>query len=292
MFTALGRGFNPVADLSLIKAGLRLATGAIGPVLTLGAGLAALVAGGLRGLGALVGERCLGADRGAADAGARHGGGIGPFRRGSPRPRSGMPWADGTCPLSPPGAAFTARIGAGAHRDERAPRSPICAPSRRPPPTIPYAARETLLRGIGPGRSDRFRGKLRPDEPRHTALCRNPPHHADRGRGATWCAGSRDALGAPERADARRSKLAQPPATFANGLWIADQTSYAAALASNRRGLLHIAPRYQTHGGFPNRRGNAGRSRFVLALKFRAKWGSRRCWPRLTSAMPGCPSTG
>jgi energy-converting hydrogenase Eha subunit A len=44
MFTALGRGFNPVADLSLIEAGLRLATGAIGPVLTMGAVLAALVA--------------------------------------------------------------------------------------------------------------------------------------------------------------------------------------------------------------------------------------------------------
>jgi hypothetical protein len=38
----LGRGFNPVADLALIEAGLRLVTGSIGLALTLGAVLAAL----------------------------------------------------------------------------------------------------------------------------------------------------------------------------------------------------------------------------------------------------------
>jgi energy-converting hydrogenase Eha subunit A len=63
MFTALGRGFNPVADLSLIEAGLRLATGAIGPILTVLAAVAALVGRHGSRLGPVVGERGLDAGR-------------------------------------------------------------------------------------------------------------------------------------------------------------------------------------------------------------------------------------
>jgi phosphatidylglycerophosphate synthase len=44
MFMALGRGFNPVADLPLIRSAVHLAAGAIGPVLTGAAVLAALIA--------------------------------------------------------------------------------------------------------------------------------------------------------------------------------------------------------------------------------------------------------
>ena len=78
-------------------------------------------------------------------------------------------------------------------------------------------------------------------EPRHTALM--PKTHratlteAEARLGALGLEMRSGLLSAPTRGG--QSWLSH--ATFANGLWIADQTSYAAALASNRRSLFHIA---------------------------------------------------
>ena len=150
-----------------------------------------------------------------------------------------MPWADGTCrsrrPVRP-----SPRAWGWSASGWRAPRSPICAPSRRPPPNDPYAARETLLRGIDRDVLIVFvesYGRTSLDTPLYAETHRTTLTEAEARLGALGLEMRSGLLSAPTRGG--QSWLSH--ATFANGLWIADQTSYAAALASNRRGLFHIA---------------------------------------------------
>jgi len=110
MFTALSRGFNPVADLVLVEAAMRLVSGAIGGVLTalaaLGAVLAVIVVASViwcaTGVWAAItpsrSARILSVSGAVLCAGlvvAQIGQATGAWR----------------LPVSPPGAAFTARVG-------------------------------------------------------------------------------------------------------------------------------------------------------------------------------------
>jgi hypothetical protein len=111
MFTALGRGFNPVADLALVEAGLRLVTGAIGAGLTILAGVAVLAV--TAALGAAlwwatgVWSRAMPAHRGA-----RAGLALGAvMATGVAAAEIGTAMGRWSLPVEPPGAAFTARVG-------------------------------------------------------------------------------------------------------------------------------------------------------------------------------------
>jgi hypothetical protein len=238
MFTALGRGFNPIADLSLIEAGLRLTVGAIGPLATVAAVIAALVA--VMGAGwALwwasgVWAR-LQLSRPLAVAGA----GASVLFAGVATAEVGQVMGRWTLPLAPPGSAFTARLGLeriGMARETLADLRAFEAAAE----TDPFAERGTLLQAI-----DRDVLVIFVESYGRASL--DTPLYAETHRATLAAAEERlSTLGL-----SMRSGLLQAPtrggqswlshATFANGLWVSNQTSYGAALASERRTLFHIA---------------------------------------------------
>lgn len=238
MFTTLGRGFNPIADLPLLEAGLRLTTGAIGLIPTIAAVLAAL--------GAVIGlvwalwwasgvwarivppSRMMRALAGAAILFA----GIAVAEIGDALGR----W---TLPVSPPGAAFTARVGV--ERVETAFQTLAdLRDFRQAARKDDFAGRTDLL-----GRLDRdvlivfveSYGRASHDIPFYAETHRATLAKAEDRLRALGLSMRSGFLDAPTRGG--QSWLSH--ATFANGLWIADQTSYGAALASGRQSLFHIA---------------------------------------------------
>ncbi|WP_084861299.1 sulfatase-like hydrolase/transferase [Salibaculum halophilum] len=238
MFTALGRGFNPVADLPLIPAGLRLATGAMGPALTLGAVLAALLTSALVAwalwwatsvwariaaprpvAGGLATASILSAGVATAQVGAAMG-----------------HWS---LPVSPPGAAFTARVGVERFGMARKTLADLRA-FKAAAAEDPFAGRADLLAGI-----DRDVLVVFVESYGRTSL--DTPLYADTHRATLEQGQARlEAAGLSMRsgllrAPTRGGQSWLSHATFANGLWIADQTRYGAALASTRQSLFHLA---------------------------------------------------
>jgi hypothetical protein len=238
-FTALARGFNPVADLALVEAGMRLLTGAIGPVM---AGLALTgTCLAVMGLAALLwwatGTWAAAAPRrpvlrGAAAVAALLSAGIATAEVGAAMGR----WE---LPTSPPGAAFTARVGverlqmAGATlADLRAFEAAAAAD--------PYADTTGMLDLIDRDVIVVFvesYGRTSLDTPLYADLHRatlRTGEAALSGRGLSMASGL---LASPTTGG--QSWLAH--ATFANGLWVDGQTRYGAVLASDRRTLYHLA---------------------------------------------------
>jgi hypothetical protein len=239
-FTALARGFNPIADLPLIEAALRLMTGAIGPFLTGAAVLGTLLAAAAvawllwwaTGLWA-------GISRGRAVA--RLAGAAAVVSAGVATAEIGDAMGRWTLPLSPPGAAFTARVGV--ERVEMAAATMAdLRDFRAAAASDDYAEADGLLDAI-----DRDVLLIFVESYGRTSL--DTPFYAGTHRATLSAAEAR--LG--ELGLAMRSGLLRAPtrggqswlshATFANGLWIDNQTSYGAALASGRETLFHIAAR-------------------------------------------------
>jgi hypothetical protein len=238
MFTALGRGFNPVADLSLIEAGLRLLTGSIGAFLTIGAALAALVvAAGVAwalwwasGVWARIAAPRMLA-RGLAAASI--------LFAGVATAEVGHAMGRWSLPMAPPGAAFTARVGVERIGMARATLADLRA-FELAAANDPYAERANLLAGI-----DRDVLIIFVESYGRTSL--DTPLFAETHRATLSAAQERlDGLGLSMRsgllsAPTRGGQSWLSHATFANGLWISNQTSYGAALASERRTLFHLA---------------------------------------------------
>lgn len=239
MFTALARGFNPVADLVLVGAGLRLLTGAIGLVLTILAVIAALIGiavvaaalwwatgawarvpvrrGSARGAAALAAMLC------AAVATAEIGGAMGRW----------------SLPAHPPGAAFTARVGVERWLQARATLTDLRlfeAAAR----SDAYAGAEGLLDRIDRDVIVVFvesYGRTSLDTPFFAGLHRETLAAAEAdlaARGLTMASGF---LRSPTQGG--QSWLAH--ATFSNGLWVDGQTRYGAVLVSGRQTLFHLA---------------------------------------------------
>ncbi|RYH07951.1 sulfatase-like hydrolase/transferase [Tropicimonas sp. IMCC6043] len=238
MFSALGRGFNPVADLSLIEAGLRLATGAIGPVPTAVAVLAAVV------LTVLVTWAAWWASgvwsRVAVPQGLARGAIVASLLfAGVAVAEVGQTMGRWSLPVSPPGTAFTARVGMERIDMARATLAELRA-FEAAAASDPYAFREGLLRGI-----DRDVLIIFVESYGRTSL--DTPLYSETHRATLGAAEARlRALGLSMRsgflaAPTRGGQSWLSHATFANGLWVSNQTSYAAALASGRRTLFHIA---------------------------------------------------
>jgi energy-converting hydrogenase Eha subunit A len=238
MFTALGRGFNPVADLALIEAGLRLATGAIGPVLTGAAVLAALVAAA-SAVWAIWWATGVWAGLAAPARIARGVAVACVLCAGVAVAEIGDTMGRWDLPVDPPGAAFTARVGlerVEMARETVADLRAFEAAAR----DDPFAGRAGLLAGIDTDVIVVFiesYGRTSLDTPLYAETHR-PTLIAAQERLAQLGLSMRSGfLTAPTRGG--QSWLSH--ATFANGLWVADQTSYGAALASGRRTLFHIA---------------------------------------------------
>lgn len=244
MFTALARGFNPVADPALVGAGLRLLSGAIGVLpaafATLGGGLAVVALAAATwwatGVWAALGVRR--AARIVTGAGAVVFAGLAMAQVG----QSTGAWR---LPVSPPGAAFTARVGverAVLIRDTLRELSTFRAATDRDP----HADRSDLF-----DRIDRDVLIVFVESYGRTSL--DTPYYADLHLDTLSRSAARlDALGM-----SMASGLLEAPtmggqswlshATVANGLWVSDQIRYRAVLASGRETLYHLAARSGFH---------------------------------------------
>jgi len=244
MFTALARGFNPVADLALVEAGLRLLSGAIGILPTafaaLGAMLAlvAVAAGIWWATGVWAAIAVPRGAKGVPVAGAA-------FCAGLAVAQVGQSMGAWRLPVSAPGAAFTARIAV-----ERAVLARDTLRELRvfrvASSTDPYAGETGLF-----DRIDRDVLIVFVESYGRTSL--DTPYYADlhldtlrrnaarlEGLGLSMAS---NLLRAPTRGG--QSWLSH--ATFANGLWVSDQVRYGAVLASGRETLYHLAARSGFH---------------------------------------------
>lgn len=237
MFTALSRGFNPVADLPLIAAGVHLLAGAIGifaailvacAAVALVGVIAALVWWALgvwtritmpplaRNLAAMV--ALLFASASVADIGAVKGWGV---------------------PFDPPGSAFTARIGVERAQLIRTTLAEL-AVFRTTAALDPYAGQTGLLDLIDRDVIVVFvesYGRTSIDTPFYNDLHRATLAVGEARLRASGLAMASGYLGSPTSGG--QSWLAH--STFANGLWINAQIRYRAALVSGRHTLFHLA---------------------------------------------------
>ncbi len=243
MFTAFGRGFNPVGDLPLVAAGFNLLSGSVGVV---GAVLAyGTVAGLLLALGWALWW--------AMGVWARL-----PIFAMRPWVRRGAGAVALVCavagvweaaaimnrwkmPFDPPGAAFTARVAAErvrlvlrTYEDLRNFRVAAAAD--------PFRGQDGLLNRIDRDVVVVFiesYGRANVEGPLYAATTRAVLAKAERTLGAEGFAMRSGYLTSSTKGG--QSWLAH--ASFANGLRINDQVRYRALLVSGREGLFHIAQR-------------------------------------------------
>lgn len=241
MFNSLSRGFNPVGDLPLIVAGLRLLTGAVGVVPGILAVMAALIAIGLIAAAAWwatgVWARLSPSSKGLRAAAAS----VAVLSAGVATAEIGNAMGRWQMPVSVPGAAFTARVAVERVRTARATLADLRV-FKLAAASDPYARAqaETLLDLIDRDVVIVFvesYGRTSFDTPLFSDLHR-PTLEAGEARlaslGLSMASGF---LSSPTRGG--QSWLAH--ATFANGLWVSDQTRYSAALVSGRQTLFHLA---------------------------------------------------
>ncbi len=244
MFTALSRSFNPVADMALLDAGLRLLSGAIGvgPATFAVAGAivsVAALAWGIwwaTGVWAAIDASC--AARGLAGAGAVVGAGVAVAQIG----QATGAWR---LPVDPPGAAFTTRVGV-----ERAVMARDTVVElrafREAAATDPHQGRTGLFDRIDRDVLIVFvesYGRTSLETPYYAKTHRETLRRSAARLDARGVATASALLGAPTQGG--QSWLSH--ATFANGLWVSNQISYGAVLASDRETLYDLAARSGFH---------------------------------------------
>lgn len=253
MFTAFGRGFNPVGDLPLVVAGFHLLSGSLGVVLAALAfgviGLAVLALGAALWWAMAVWARV---PLFAAWPWARRGAGAvalisavaGTVEAAAIMNR----WA---LPFDPPGTAFTARVAAERVR--------LVLRTARDLTEFRKVAAEDPFRGQD-GLLDRIDrdvivvfiesyGRASVEGPLYAPTTRPILAEAERTLAAQGFVMRSGYLASSTRGG--QSWLAH--GTFANGLRTHDQVRYQALLASGREGLFHIAQRsgFQTAAVMP-----------------------------------------
>lgn len=240
MFSALSRNFNPVADLPLIEAGVRLLAGSIGAipaVLAIAASLA-VIALLFAGVWWATGVWAKNVPQGSA---IRNAAAVGFFIF------AGLSFADVShakglqSRFDPPGTAFTARLGMdrvvliqATLRDLETFRSAAASdPYANAVELLDLIDRDTIIVFV------ESYGRTSHDTPFYADL-----HRATLEAGEAQLAGlglsmASGFLSSPTAGG--QSWLAH--STFANGLWISDQIRYRASLVSGRQSLYHIAAR-------------------------------------------------
>jgi len=238
MFSALARGFNPVSDLALVEAGLRLSAGAIGPMLTVaavaGALLAILAVAAAAWWATGVWARVRVPPRAAAGLAT-----VAVLFVGVAGAEVGHAMGRWSLPVSPPGAAFTARVGVERIDMVRETLADLRA-FEAAAASDDMAGRPGLLTAIDRDVLIVFvesYGRASLDTPLYAETHRATLAEAEARLSEMGLAMRSGLLTAPTRGG--QSWLSH--ATFANGLWVDNQTSYGAALASGRKTLFHLA---------------------------------------------------
>jgi hypothetical protein len=239
MFSALSRGFNPVADLALAEAGLRLLAGAIGilpALLAIAAALLAVAAVAAALWWATGVLARLAPSRAALRAAA----GIGALAcAGVAAAEVGAAMGGWKAPVDPPGAAFTARVAVERANLARRTLAEL-ATFRAAAATDPFAGADGLLDLIDRDVLLVFvesYGRTSLDTPLYADLHRATLTEAEARLAARGLAMASGYLASPTRGG--QSWLAH--ATVANGLWIDGQVRYRAIIASRRQTLFHLA---------------------------------------------------
>lgn len=239
-FMALARGFNPVADLPLVVSLVQLMAGSFGAVtaaaavlgaITLAATIAALLwwASGVFTLVRLApGQRVVSAVAATVFAVVAVG-------------EIGDAMGRWDLPLHPPGSAFTARVGVERVEMVQTTLAEL-ATFRAAAASDPFALQNGLLDRIDRDVIIVFvesYGRTSFDTPFYAGMHLATLAQAQANLDSRGLATASTFLTSPTRGG--QSWLAH--ATFANGLWVDNQMSYAALLASGREGLFHIAAR-------------------------------------------------
>ncbi|RMA42502.1 sulfatase [Rhodophyticola porphyridii] len=237
-FSALSRGFNPVADLALVDAFLRLLTGTFGWPAALAAVLGAVAS--LLLLAALIWWATgVWARVNARPVVAGLSGVAAALSTVIAAAEIGQTMGRWTLPFDPPGTAFTARVGV--ERIEMAQNTLSELRSFRA-----EAARDPFVDAPGLfGAIDRdvlvifieSYGRTSFDTPFYAGLHRQTLAGYESRLARLGLAMRSGYLTSPTRGG--QSWLAH--ATFANGLWINNQIGYGAALSSGRESLFHHA---------------------------------------------------
>ncbi len=237
-FTALSRGFNPVSDLALVDAFVRLLTGTLGPVLAGLAVVAAILA--IAAVAALIWWATGVWARVALPQRLTRVTAVAAVLAGGVAvAEAGDTMGAWDLPTTPPGSAFTARLGAErvvmvrtTLAELRAFRTEVANdPYTAAPGLFEVIDRDVLLIFI------ESYGRTSLDTPFYAELHRETlgtyqTRLAD--LGLTMQSGY---LTSPTQGG--QSWLAH--STFSNGLWIDNQVRYAAALTSGRQTLFHHA---------------------------------------------------
>ncbi len=239
-FTALSRGFNPVADLPLVEASVRLLAGTVGGFATAGI-LAAALAGVALLAAALWWATGVWSRFEVPPNTARASAVAAILAAGVATAEIAGAMGRWVAPFSPPGSAFTARVGV--ERVEMAARTIADLRTfRAAAQADPFSGQDSLLDAL-----ERDVIVIFVESYGRTSI--DTPYYADLHRETLMRSEERLArLGLSMRsgfavAPTRGGQSWLSHATLANGLWIDDQTRYGAALASGRETLFHIAAR-------------------------------------------------
>ncbi len=239
-FSALSRGFNPVADLPLVEASVRLLAGTVGGLAAAGIVVAALAAVGLLAA-ALWWATGVWSRAGLPPVARRAAGLVAVLAAGVATAEIADALRAWKSPVAIPGAAFTARVGiervdmaARTFADLRVFRAAAAAD--------PLAGQTGLLDAIDRDVIVIFvesYGRTSIDTPYYAEVHRATLEESAERLGQLGLAMRSGFALAPTRGG--QSWLSH--ATLMNGLWIDDQARYGAALASGRETLFHIAAR-------------------------------------------------
>ncbi|MFK7793557.1 MAG: sulfatase-like hydrolase/transferase [Devosiaceae bacterium] len=244
MFTALNRGFNPVADLPLVVSFFQLISGALGTLVAVLAVVGAvivtmLVAALLWWAGSVWARVKINRFAGGlAAVGAVLFAGVAVAEIGDAMGRWNLP-------VQPPGAAFTARVGLERVDMVQATLADLRA-FRAAAANDPYADIDGLLDEIERDVLVIFvesYGRTSFDTQLYADLHLETLRAAQTTLAQAGLSMASTFIASPTQGG--QSWLAH--ATFANGLWVDDQTSYGAVIASGRDTLFHIAQRSGFH---------------------------------------------
>lgn len=250
MFTALNRGFNPVADLPLVVSLFQLISGALGTLVAvlavIGAVIVTMLMVGLLWWAGSVWARVK-TNRvatGFVAVGAVLFAGVAVAEIGDAMGRWNLP-------VHPPGAAFTARVGLERVDMVQATLADLRT-FRAAAANDPYAEMAGLLDEIDRDVLVIFvesYGRTSFDTPLYADLHLETLRDARTNLTQLGLSMASTFIASPTQGG--QSWLAH--ATFANGLWVDDQTSYGAVIASGRDTLFHIARRsgFQTAAVMP-----------------------------------------
>lgn len=243
-FNALSRGFNPVADLPLIDAFARLLFGTLGPVLTVLAGLGAVLGLGLvawliwwaLGVWSKVRLRPIG---------ARLAGAAMILAVALTTAEVGHTMGRWALPITPPGTAFTARVGAERVVLIQRTLSELRT-FRVEVVNDPFTDAEGLFTAVDRDVLIIFvesYGRTSLDTPYFAEMHRETLETYEARLSDLGLSMQSGILGSPTHGG--QSWLAH--STIANGMWIDNQVRYGAALASGRETLFHHAANNGLH---------------------------------------------